>query len=1000
MSGLEKWKQRTGTTFRRMLALLLAVLLIQLLIYLIVFFKGGVLEQTEDNAFYILSERTANRKVYLENDMVGRWSALAEGESEVLEAVERVLEENGAGMADLLSDQTMCQEVVAATAENIVAMLRRNGVTGAFLVLDCPGEDEARSGLYIRDYDPSGFSADNRDLLMERGLPAMGRILGITMDSYWSALYRFNDENGEFFRDPVEAALAAPVRDRRSQYFGHWSGRFTLSESDRPVVAYSIPLIWKDGTVFGALGVDLTVDYLAEQLKYDELGEERSGAYFLGISRDGGATYETVCTSGPNFRAYFGQADSLALEPDRHEGIVTMRSDSYQGSTIYGAVQKLKLYNTNTPFEHEQWALIGILSGEHLLGFPEHIRSMLLVSALVSLLLGLVLIVLATRTFTRPIANLAADLQRSDPDKPIRLRRINIMEIDALTGAIEDLSNAAAESASRISKIVAMSHIPIGVCEFKKGGDRAFCSRNLFTVLDWPERPEGDVYLPLEEFDRRIKEITKRGGAGPGEEQVFRLPREGGRDRWVQLFYREEGETVLSAFLDVTEDVEAKRKIEYERDFDILTDLYNRRAFDEHIDTLFRERGADALGVSALLMLDLDNLKYVNDGYGHDCGDRYIQAFAHCLEYFYRFRSVVGRRSGDEFNVFLYGYGSQDELRRNVEEFWALVGETRISLPSGEQMRVRASGGLAWYPTDADSYEELLRLADFAMYSIKHTVKGSIQEFDREDYERKSILIQGQDALNQLIDGHMVRYALQPVVSARDGSVYGYEFLMRPTLQQLANLQDLFLLAKAQSKLLQIEELTWFEAMETFAELVRSGKLCREDRAFINSIGSQYLTPVDERRLEAEYGDLLSRVVIEITENEETSAELTARKKDAAVSWGAQVALDDFGTGFNSERILVDIAPDIVKVDISIVREINVNLNRQALLRNLIGYAKERGIVVLAEGVETREELETLIAMGVDYLQGFYLARPDFDVPRIPPRVVEEIRAFHREYHT
>ena len=141
-------------------------------------------------------------------------------------------------------------------------------------------------------------------------------------------------------------------------------------------------------------------------------------------------------------------------------------------------------------------------------------------------------------------------------------------------------------------------------------------------------------------------------------------------------------------------------------------------------------------------------------------------------------------------------------------------------------------------------------------------------------------------------------------------------------------------------------------------------------------------------------------MVIEITENEETSAELTERKKAAAAAWGAQIALDDFGTGFNSERILVDIAPDIVKVDISIVREINLNPNRQALLRNLIGYARERGIMVLAEGVETREELETLIAMGVDYLQGFYLARPDFGVPKVPMGVVEEIGKFYREYRT
>lgn len=103
----------------------------------------------------------------------------------------------------------------------------------------------------------------------------------------------------------------------------------------------------------------------------------------------------------------------------------------------------------------------------------------------------------------------------------------------------------------------------------------------------------------------------------------------------MQLTWREEGDTILGAFEDVTRDVEEKRRIEYERDFDILTDLYNRRAFDQQLRKLFSPARRGRLQVAALLMLDLDNLKYVNDTYGHEYGDRYIQAFAKCLESFY-----------------------------------------------------------------------------------------------------------------------------------------------------------------------------------------------------------------------------------------------------------------------------------------------------------------------------------------------------------------------------
>ena len=331
------------------------------------------------------------------------------------------------------------------------------------------------------------------------------------------------------------------------------------------------------------------------------------------------------------------------------------------------------------------------------------------------------------RYLTKPLTNLVSALEKSDPDKPIRLPRLGMSEIDALTGAIENLSNSATESASRTSKILAMIHIPIGVFKYQKDGQSVFCSRSLCELMGWPV-PEEDTYLTSAEFRGRMEHL--RAYQYSGEPAIYRLPGEGSGNRWVQLTWREEGDTILGAFEDVTRDVEEKRRIEYERDFDILTDLYNRRAFDQQLRKLFSPARRGRLQVAALLMLDLDNLKYVNDTYGHDYGDRYIQAFAKCLESFYCCRSVVGRRSGDEFNVFLYGYENQ---------------------------------------------EELLRMADFAMYSIKHTVKGRIQEFDREDYERNSILIQGQDALNRMIDGRLVRYALQPIVSVADGGVYGYE---------------------------------------------------------------------------------------------------------------------------------------------------------------------------------------------------------------------------------
>ena len=297
-----------------MLFLLLMVLLVHLGIYLFVLTRGGVVEETEQNALYILSERTANRKLYLENEMVQRWSNTEEGETGVYTAMERVLGEAGAQAGQLLTDRELSQRAVDAAIPALVEMLRRNGVTGSFLVLDCPGDEGNYPGFYVRDYDPANYNADNKDLLLERGLPSAARVHNISMDSYWSAFFGFEDQeadSAQFFYRPMEAARALGASREESGYYACWTGRFALSELDREVVAYSIPLIWEDGTVVGVMGVDVTLDYLISQLHYDELGSDKAGAYFLGISRDGGVTYEMVCSSGPNFRSYFGHQKIL-----------------------------------------------------------------------------------------------------------------------------------------------------------------------------------------------------------------------------------------------------------------------------------------------------------------------------------------------------------------------------------------------------------------------------------------------------------------------------------------------------------------------------------------------------------------------------------------------------------------------------------------------------------------------------------------------------------------
>lgn len=184
-------KKRSATMFARMMALLLAVLLVQMCVYLLFFLKGGLVDETEENAFLVMSQRVGNRELDLKNNVINRWTNTSECVSSVQKIITGILEEHNATAGLLTTDQELCQDVISASSASIVSMLRHNGVTGAFLILDCPDASNNYPGFYIRGYDPDSYMGNNQDLLIERGQSDLALQAGIEMDKYWSAEFSF-----------------------------------------------------------------------------------------------------------------------------------------------------------------------------------------------------------------------------------------------------------------------------------------------------------------------------------------------------------------------------------------------------------------------------------------------------------------------------------------------------------------------------------------------------------------------------------------------------------------------------------------------------------------------------------------------------------------------------------------------------------------------------------------------------------------------------------------
>lgn len=979
-------KYGTSSIKSKILVPLTAILLIQAAILFALVIGGGVAGRLRNNAIDILNENADNSRLLMERQIVHHWIRDLHTTNSIRQSVEEVLSDYGKSADDIGRDPELNREIVYAAMPSLINILHRSYGNGIYMILDGPAAKHSgtgtRAGVYVRDLDPRNYADDNSDLLLERGLPSVSKEFGIALDSNWELGFTMDGVSGnEYFYKPFNEVKDQKISGKNVTDYGYLGSLMQLDPLDVKAITYSIPLTLSDGTTVGVLGGDITESQLGSLLEQDS---ERQGSVLrvFGRREKGSSRIMPVVASSPVFDNYFDRDGALDCEPAEGGKITRIRDKN--GEVWYAGVKSMDIYNNNTPFENEEWVVMQLRQEHDLFAFYTEVSRILSVSLMISVVFGLVAVLFVGNIVTNPIMRLVQELRVAGRRERIVLSRTKIDEIDELIDAVEGLSADVAAAASRISNVLEASGIPLGVYELVLDMNKVFCSRTLFELVQLPVPQEDYCYLELDEFRAVMQKLKQEEGRK--DSTLYSVKAADGK-RWLSLKQvQEENGDVIGVLTDVTADVLERKKLERERNYDLLTDIYNRRAFREIVEEMLHAPDANTM---AFVMWDLDNLKYVNDTYGHEEGDRYIRRFAEYLQTLEGCGAVVERHSGDEFMAVL-NRGSKEEQYRHILEFMESMKQITLTQQDGYRLPLRASAGIAWYPEHGTDFETLVRFADFAMYMAKHSTKGILQEFDPATYRTNSYLLSGNEELNHLLEERRVDYAFQPIVT-RDGVIYGYEALMRPRMVHLKNVEEVLHLARIQAKLSQVEELTWRTALGWFDRLDREGKLEPGSRFFINSISSTCLGADTVEELERRYPGCLSRVILEVTESE-PKEESMKDKLEIMKRWDAMIAIDDFGSGYNSESILLKLHPDIVKLDMELVRNIDEDRDRQNMLRSLIPLCHQQHILVAAEGVETFGELEILFELDVDLFQGYYLCRPELEVRPLNPYIVEKMK--------
>jgi len=501
-------------------------------------------------------------------------------------------------------------------------------------------------------------------------------------------------------------------------------------------------------------------------------------------------------------------------------------------------------------------------------------------------------------------------------------------------------------------------------------------------------------------------ELTEKMKAGASTQSEFEgyFSAADGKDHYLQGHVKsirmDDEEFILMVASDISARKQAEEKMEYMAYHDALTNLPNRLHLVERLEhEIVRSRRHKYFG--AVLFIDLDHFKNINDSLGHPVGDLLLKQVAQRLLKSVREEDLVARLSGDEFVIVLTVLDSDMETAALKAGEIAEKVRHSISQPYSYQdsnMHISCSIGVKVYADDDSDVHELLRYADTAMYQVKEKGRDAVEFFNTGMAEKVSRKLQLESELHLALEEKQFLLYFQPKVDVKSGEIIGAEVLLRWQHPERGVVSPAEFIPVLESSGLIVDVGRWIirESCQNLQQLAEQGLWKAHMRLSVNISPRQF----NGQDFVNDVTNILSYVDIpdnsldfEVTESvvihnvEETITTMTT-----LTSMGISFSLDDFGTGYSSISYLKRLPVSTLKVDYSFVRDIVDDHSDRVLVETIITMGKLLNLDVVAEGVEGAAQLEMLAGFGCHYYQGFYFSRPvplsDFKNMLISPKRV------------
>lgn len=792
-----------------------------------------------------------------------------------------------------------------------------------------------------------------------------------------------------------------------------------IDSSNNVIITASTTVEDVSENVVGVMGIDISLKHLSDMIKNTRIGD--SGYIFL-FSKAG------TILAYPDSSMNFKNISELKIESEKttnnnqlainFNNLISEDNGNFE-TIINGKDVFVNVYTS----PYTGWKIASVVEKNELTNKADRMRDLISAITIFSLLFATVLSYIVTRRITKPIseltplmnaagkgdlsvkANITTNDEFGELGKSFNLMigqlSSNYDELaavyeellateEALRAQYDELSDS--EEALRNSEErykIALECANDSIWEWDLKTDVFFASDKLYDISGYLLDKDVDIVSFMEEkihpedIDKALKDIDDHiNNLTSVYKSEFRLKNKDGEYIWLlargMALRDSENKAVKLAgsITDISYRKFSEEKIKFMAYYDSLTKLPNRTFFINNLNKLLEPINNEN-SKGAVLFIDLDNFKIINDTMGHNYGDKLLVYLAKKIKSWINAEDIICRLGGDEF-ILLHPNADETEVRSYAHSFLKLFDQPcKID---GKQIYVTVSIGIALYPKDGVDTDTILKNADAAMYKAKELGKNRFKLFNSDMYlklERKTHI---ERILRTAIENNEFIINYQPQYDTQNNQIFGFEALLRLNNKELGFISPLEFIPIAEEyghitkigrwviKESCIQAVKWIDKGYKFKSVsVNISSVDLQEPKFIEYIEEIINdTGIDPKILELEITETV------LMESLDSSIVILKQLMDREI----RIALDDFGTGYSSLSYLRKMPINTLKIDKSFIDNITSNQKEESIINSIIEMAHSLELKVVAEGVETKAQLSVLKKRKCDYIQGYYFSKP------------------------